>query len=87
MKVYVLYHPRSDHARIVEDFIRDFKRIQGKDIEVLSLETRDGAATASLYDITEYPAILALREDGQLLKFWQGNQLPLMQEVSAYVAV
>lgn len=84
MKLCILYHPNSDHARAVEEFIRDFQHSQGKHVEAISLETRDGAATASLYDITQYPAVLALREDGQLMKNWQGQNLPLMNEVSAY---
>ena len=80
----MLYHPNSDHSRIVEEFIVNYKRIIGKDMEVLSLETRDGSATAALYDITSYPAVIALKDDGQLLKHWQGNGLPLMSEVAAY---
>lgn len=80
----MLYHPNSDHSRIVEEFIGNYRRIIGKDMEVLSLETRDGAATASLYDITSYPAVIALKDDGQLLKHWEGTVLPLMSEVAAY---
>lgn len=40
---------------------------------------------ASLYDVTRYPAVLATREDGELLYLWQGEQLPLMNEVAAYL--
>lgn len=84
MKVVILYHPRSDHARVVEDFARDFSRQVGKQLELVSLESRDGAATASLYDIMQYPAILALGNDGQILRTWQGRIMPLMNEVSYY---
>lgn len=84
MKVYILYHPQSDHARTVEEFAHDFERRKNKTIELTSLETREGAAMASLYDIVGYPAIIATRDDGQILKAWQGVPLPLMDEVSAY---
>ncbi|HSX32361.1 MAG TPA: hypothetical protein VLF43_03800, partial [Candidatus Saccharimonadales bacterium] len=57
----------------------------GKRLELISLDTRDGAATASLYDIMSYPAILALADDGSVLNVWQGKPLPLMAEVAGTV--
>jgi hypothetical protein len=84
MKICVLYHPRSEYARIVEEYVHDFERQRGKTIKMISLDTRDGAATASLYDITQHPALLVLREDGQVVQMWTGNKLPLMDEVVAY---
>lgn len=86
MKVLVLYRPNSEHATAVETFVRDFEHqhdIGGK-IELVSVNTRDGAATAALYDIWQFPAILALAEDGRLLNMWIGEQMPLMDEVAGY---
>lgn len=84
MKVCILYHPQSDHARRVEEYANDFQRIKGKQIELLSLETREGAELATLYDIVRYPAVIARRDNGELLKHWEGDELPLMDEVAAY---
>jgi hypothetical protein len=84
MKVVVLYHPKSDHGGIVEDFAHDYQRSRNRKLELVSLETRDGAATASLYDVTRYPAILALANDGQVQNMWQGLPLPLMNELDQY---
>lgn len=84
MKAVILYHPKSDHGTSVESFARDFSRQTGNKIELVSLESRDGAAMASLYDVTQYPAILAMDNGGQLLRLWQGPILPLMNEVSYY---
>ncbi len=87
MKVLIIYRPDSEHARKVDDFVHDFKQQHpGHKVELLSLNTRDGAAMASIYDIVQYPAILALAMDGQVLNAWQGEQLPLMNEVAAYAA-
>jgi hypothetical protein len=59
-----------------------FRRLHpGKKIEVVSIDTRDGSATASIYDIMQHPAFLALRDDGSTLRVWQGKELPLMDEV------
>ncbi len=79
-----MYHPNSDHARMVEMYANDFQRIKGGAIELLSLETREGADLARLYDIVRYPAVVAKRDDGELLKHWEGAELPLMDEVAAY---
>ncbi len=86
MKLLVLYRPNSEHATEVELYVRDFERgyEAGKRVELISLDSRDGAATASMYDIVSYPAILALADDGSVLSVWQGKPLPLMSEVAGY---
>ena len=88
MKVLVLYRPNSEHDRVMETFIRDFRYQHESNADLLdvqNVDTRDGVATASLYDVVQYPAVLILGDDGQLLKSWQGEDLPLMDEVAGYV--
>ncbi len=67
--------------------MRDFQQRYdlGKKLELLSLNTRDGAATASLYDVMSYPSILAIADNGSVINLWQGEPLPLMDEVAGYV--
>ena len=86
VKLLILYRPNSEHATEVESFVRDFQQeyAVGSKVELVSLNTRDGAATASLYDVVAYPAILVLANDGSVLNLWQGKPLPLMDEVAGY---
>jgi hypothetical protein len=85
MKVCILYHPESEFSRPVEEFAHDFQHSHaGSRLELISLQTREGAALASLYDVMRYPAVMALRDDGQILQLWEGEKLPLMSEVAAY---
>ncbi len=86
MKVVVLYRPGSDHSRMVEDFVRDLERRNrgSSRVDLVNVDTRDGSATASLYDVMQYPAVLALQDDGQLLREWEGTTMPLLNEVSYY---
>lgn len=84
MDVVILYHPASDHSRVVEDYAREYDKRGHGEIKLTSLETKEGAEMARLYDIVSYPAVLALRDNGELLKNWQGSELPLMQEVASY---
>lgn len=85
MKVVILYRPNSEHGRLVEAFAHDFTRAHPtRKVELLNIDTKEGSALASLYDMMQLPAILALAQDGQLLNSWQGEQLPLMNEVAYY---
>ncbi len=85
MKVVVLYRPNSEHGRRMEEFIHDYRARHGDiKLEIINIDTREGAAMASLYDVMEYPAILVLQTDGYAQKVWQGQDLPLMDEVVSY---
>lgn len=86
MKIVILYHPNSEHARQVEQYARDFERAQNSGpIELVSLETKEGADMARLYDVVRYPAVLAIvKSDSVLMKLWQDEKLPLMSEVASY---
>lgn len=85
MKVVILYRPNSEHGREVETFVRDYQhRHEASRLEVVDVDTREGSAMASLYDIMQYPAIMALRNDGSVLKSWEGDTLPLMDEIAYY---
>lgn len=84
MNVTILYHPNSEHERAVLNFEREFKRRTDKVVDLVSVETRDGADMARLYDIMTYPTVIARRDDGAVLKVWQEEKLPLINEVAYY---
>ena len=85
MKAFFIYHPQSEHARQVEEYVHNFSQVDSHTIGLQSLETKEGAETAKLYDIVSYPALLIVDDRAQLLKVWQGDQLPLMNEVAGYL--
>jgi len=87
MKLLILYRPESEHSTLVETFVRDFQHQHdlGSKVELISVNTRDGAATASLYDIWSFPTLMVVDEDGRMINMWQGEELPLMDEVAGYV--
>jgi hypothetical protein len=84
MKIIVLYRPRSEQEGKVLDFKRDYKQLRNKELELVSLDTVEGDNMAKVYDITQYPAFLAIKDDGQLEQMWQGETLPLMNELDYY---
>jgi len=84
MRVAVLYRSNSEHERSVLEFEREYQYRTGRSFIMYDVNTRDGAAMASLYDVMRYPSVLALADDGQMLQLWDGEQLPLINEVSYY---
>ena len=86
MKVVILYRPNSEYATRVEAFVHDYQVRHGSaKLELVNIDQREGSALASLYDVMRFPAILAMETDGKLLQMWEGEQLPLMDEVAAYM--
>ncbi len=85
MRTFVVYKTESDHARAVMTFMDDFMRQTGKKIEVVNPESPDGSQTCQVYDIVEYPSIVAIDNNGVLQNIWRGLPLPTISEVSYYV--
>jgi hypothetical protein len=85
VRAVVIYKEESDHAREVSDYLRDFLRQTGHELETLDPETAAGADFCRAYDIVEYPSIVALSDDGVLQTLWRGRPLPTISEVSYYV--
>ncbi len=84
MPVVVVYPEMRDYTRQVEEYISDYEKRVGREIQTIDPESREGADFCRSYDITEYPSVVALSADGSVLKLWKGTQLPLMNEVSYY---
>ncbi len=84
MRVVVVYKTESDHAREVFDYLRDFERQTGRTLEEMDPESREGTDFCRVYDIVEYPTVVALDDNGQLLNQWRGRPLPTISEVSFY---
>ncbi len=85
MKAIVIYKDNTDYAREVTDYLRDFKRQTGHDLETMDPDTLDGADFCRTYDIVEYPTIVAVSDDGVMQNQWRGRPLPTISEVSYYV--
>jgi hypothetical protein len=84
MKVVILYRSKSENERLVLDFERDYYHQTGRELTLYDLSVSEGTNLAELYDVTRYPAVLAMTNDGALLQLWQGENLPLMSDVMYY---
>lgn len=85
MKTVIVYKIESDHAREVLDYLRDFTRQTGRELETLDPDTAAGSSFCRTYDIVEYPSVIALSDTGTMQNLWRGRPLPTISEVSYYV--
>jgi hypothetical protein len=85
VSVMVVYKSSSEHARDVDEYLHDFEKRTARTLETIDPDSRRGADLCRLYDVVEYPTIIAVSKDGQLLHMWRGIPLPLIDEVSYYV--
>lgn len=84
MRVVVVTKDNTDYARNVTEFLESFARQTGRTLEVLDPETPEGDMFCRVYDVVEYPSVIALSNDGQLQTIWRGAILPTISEVSYY---
>ncbi len=84
MRTIVVYRPNTEVERPVIEFMREFEHRTGKTLETLDPDTRDGAGFIEIYDIVEYPTLVALDDSGHVQQVWRGLPLPTMSEVSYY---
>lgn len=84
MRAVVVFREQSDHARPVREFLREYERRVGRELETVNPDTREGSQLCRLYDIVEYPSVVAMSDDGVMQQMWRGLPLPLINEVTFY---
>lgn len=80
--VTILYRPGSEHERQVQEFQSELARNQVM-VRLVNVDSREGTTLARLYDVVQYPAVVAHEEDGRVIDTWAGK-FPLISEVGYY---
>lgn len=83
MRVICIYRDNADYSRTVSEWLEDFRRQTGREIETMDPDTNTGFCEA--YDIVEYPTIIVIGETGEVRASWRGSKMPLINEVLYYV--
>lgn len=86
MKLLVLYRPNSEHARVVENFVKEFQSRTSQEVEVIDVDSRDGVHKVEVYDAMQHPCVLVTTDGGQPQKMWSGTPLPLVNDVLGFLA-
>lgn len=83
MRVVCIYRDNQDYTRAVDEWLENFRRQTGHEIETINPDKNTDFCEA--YDVVEYPTILALGERGEVHQSWRGKSLPLINEVLYYM--
>ena len=84
MRIVVVWKENTDYARVVREWLREFKRRTGRDLESLDPESLAGESFARAYDIVEYPTVIAMTDEGKEQQRWAGRMLPKVDDVNYY---
>lgn len=82
MRVVCIFRDNQDYTRSVTEWLENFRRQTGKEIETMNPDENPGFCET--YDIVEYPTILAIGSNGEVHATWRGEALPLINEVNYY---
>ena len=85
MKVLIFYRPDSEHARLVEEFMHEFgRRYPEYPLTTVDIDSPKGSRDAEIYDIVQYPTVLAITDAGNTLQRWDSGLMPLLNEVAYF---
>ena len=82
-RVVCVFRDDEDYTRTVTDWLEDFYRQTGREIETINPDEEPDFCR--LYDVVEYPSILALGANGEVRAAWRGKAMPLINEVLYYM--
>ena len=81
MRVAVVWRDNTDYAREVTEWMSEFSRETGREVESIDPDTVDGEIFVRARDIMQFPTVLALTDDGVVLTEWRGKPLPQFSDV------
>lgn len=85
MRLVAIWREDEDYSRMMSDWINEFEKRTGKEVENLDPDSSEGESICRAYDVVEYPTIMALGDDGAVLGVWRGKILPTFDEVAYWV--
>ena len=86
MRGVVLSKDGYDYSSAVDTFITELESGSfGAEVERLDPDTYEGESVARSLDILEFPAVVALDDNGGMVQQWLGMPLPPTSEVSYYL--
>lgn len=82
MRVVVVVKKDSEFFREALEWQTDYQFETGKEVELIDPETIEGEIFASAREIMQYPTVLVLGGNGEILKKWSGSPLPQFDQIN-----
>ena len=85
MKIVVFSREGRDYSRSVTEFVEMFKRkYPSQSVVVKDPDTKESTSMLTALGVNQYPAVVVMTEDNRATQLWQGEPLPLSDEVAAF---
>ena len=85
MKIVVFSREGRDYSRGVTEFVEMFKRkYPAQDITIKDPDTVESTTILTALGVNQYPAVVVMTSDNRATQLWQGEPLPLSDEVAAF---
>ena len=81
MRVVMVVRDNMDYTREATDWMNEFKRETGYDVEWEDPETISGEIFATHHDIVQYPTLCVVDNESKVIAKWAGR-LPQFEEVT-----
>lgn len=81
MIAYLFYNRQSPTERQMADMEKELNRLE-VETELVDADSPRGINLVEYYDIMGRPAIVLARGDGSAIEMWQGDQMPLLADIS-----
>lgn len=81
MIAYLFYQRDSATERQMAEMDRELKRLE-VDTELIDADSPRGVSLVEYYDVLGRPAVVLARRDGSAVQIWQGEEMPLIAEIS-----
>lgn len=82
MRVVCIFRDNEDYTRTVTDWLEDFYRRTGREIEKMDPDVDD--SFCRVHEIMVFPTIAAIDNYGSVKMMWQGKEMPLIDDVNYY---
>lgn len=81
----IFYRVDSEQRRDVDEFVHEFKRRYPElELTLTDVDSPRGSQEAEIYDIVQYPTVIAISNDGATLQRWDAGLMPLLNEVAYF---
>ena len=81
MIAYLFFNRQSATERQMSDIDRELTRLE-VETELIDADSPRGIGLVEYYDIMGRPAVVLARGDGSAVQIWQGDEMPLLADIS-----
>lgn len=84
MRIIIIGREFSEYDREVREWTRELTERTGREVEKIDPDSIEGEGFCRARDITQYPTVVVMMDDGGDVEQWSGTPLPAIDDVMSY---